>query len=534
MTGRVPLSPIQRWLLDRNPAALHHFNQALLLELREALDPPRLAMALGALLEHHDALRLRLFRQGSEWRQINAGIDGQVPLLQVDLAALTEGGQRAALEQVAAEVQGSLNLSRGPLMRMALIELGPGRSRRLLWVVHHLAVDGVSWRVLLEDLERVYRQLERGTKVSLPPKTTSFKSWSERLHEYARSEAPAVQLELWLAAGREPVARLPQDLAGGLNTVASVRTVTVALQAEETRALLQEVPRAYRTQINDVLLAALAPALAEHLGERAIRIDLEGHGREEVFEGFFTGRSWTQTPTGTGFRAVVRSRSGERGFFAGRSWTQTLSGSGSGAVARSESIERGLDLSRTVGWFTSLFPVVLELDEARDPASVLKSVKEQLRTYPAAGLGYGVLRYLSEQEEAASLRSQPAAEVLFNYLGQLDGALSASSLFRPAAESSGPAVAPEGLRSHLLEINGGVSNGCLRMTWAYSENLHRRATIESLAAGFLEALRGLIRHCLSPGAGGLTPSDFPEAGLDQARIDQLLAELGGVPEAVYP
>ncbi|MCP4654818.1 MAG: amino acid adenylation domain-containing protein, partial [bacterium] len=120
VTGRVPLSPIQRWFLDRNPAAPDHFNQALLLELREALDPPRLAMALGALLEHHDALRLRLFRQGSEWRQINAGVDGEVPLLHVDLAALPEGGQRAALEAVAAEVQGSLNLSRGPLLRMAL------------------------------------------------------------------------------------------------------------------------------------------------------------------------------------------------------------------------------------------------------------------------------------------------------------------------------------------------------------------------------------------------------------------------------
>ncbi|MCP4662064.1 MAG: AMP-binding protein, partial [bacterium] len=130
VTGRVPLSPIQRWFLDRNLA--HHFNQALLLELREALDPPRLAMALGALLEHHDALRLRLFRQGFEWRQINAGTEGEVPLLQVDLAALPEDGQRAALAQVAAEVQGSLNLSWGPLMRMALVDLGPGCCGRLL------------------------------------------------------------------------------------------------------------------------------------------------------------------------------------------------------------------------------------------------------------------------------------------------------------------------------------------------------------------------------------------------------------------
>ncbi|MCP4663057.1 MAG: amino acid adenylation domain-containing protein, partial [bacterium] len=227
--GRVPLVPIQRWFLDRDLSAPHHFNQALLLELGEALDPLRLGMALGALLEHHDALRLRLFRQGSEWRQINVGAEGEVPLTRVDLAALPELGQQVALQEVAAAVQGSLDLSWGPLTRMALIELGPGRAGRLLWVIHHLAVDGVSWRVLLEDLERVYRQRERGEEISLPAKTTSFKRWSERLQEYARSETPAAELGYWLAGGRKRVARLPQDTSGGRNTVDSTRTVAVTL-----------------------------------------------------------------------------------------------------------------------------------------------------------------------------------------------------------------------------------------------------------------------------------------------------------------
>ncbi|MCP4657237.1 MAG: amino acid adenylation domain-containing protein [bacterium] len=482
VTGRVPLMPIQRWFLDRDPAAPHHFNQALLLELREALDPPRLAAALGVLMKHHDALRLRLHQEGSEWRQINAGVEVEVPWVRVDLAALADDGQRAALEEVAAAVQGSLHLSCGPLVRMALVDRGPERSGRLLWVVHHLAVDGVSWRVLLEDLERVYRQLERGAGVALPAKTTSFRDWSEKLREYARSEAPAAELDGWLAAGAERVRSLPRDHPGGRNTVASIGAVAVELDAEETRALLQEVPAAYRTQINDVLLAALALGFAENLGEPAIRIDLEGHGREDLFD--------------------------------------------------------GMDLSRTVGWFTSLYPVVLELGDERDPGEVLKSVKEQLRAVPAGGLGHGVLRYLSERDEVAPLRSQPAAEMLFNYLGQLDGAFSTSSLFRPAAESSGPAAAPWDLRSHLLEINGSISGGCLRVAWSYSENLHRRATVEGWAQGFVGALRSLIRHCLSPGAGGYTPSDFPETGLDQTGIDQLLEDLSdaeaGFPQAFYP
>ncbi|MCP4662043.1 MAG: non-ribosomal peptide synthetase, partial [bacterium] len=162
----------------------------------------------------------------------------------------------------------------------------------------------------------------------------------------------------------------------------------------------------------------------------------------------------------------------------------------------------------------------------------IKAVKERLRSIPGGGVGYGLLRYLNEETAGRVGELEPEA-VVFNYLGQLDVALPPSSALRPAVESAGSAIGTEGLRRHWLEINGGIANGCLRLTWTYSENLHRRATIEALGTGFLEALRGLIRHCLSPDAGGLTPSDIPEAGLDQARIDQLVAELGGVPEAVY-
>ncbi|MCP4662472.1 MAG: AMP-binding protein, partial [bacterium] len=321
------------------------------------------------------------------------------------------------------------------------------------------------------------RQLERGEEISLPAKTTSFKRWSERLQEYARSETPAAELGYWLAGGRKRVARLPQDTSGGRNTVDSTRTVAVTLGAEETRALLQDVPAAYRTGINDVLLAAVAWGLADCLGEKAIRIDLEGHGREEVFE--------------------------------------------------------GTDLSRTVGWFTSLYPVVLEIAEARDPGEVLKSVKEQLRSVPVGGLGYGVLRYLSEQGEVEALRSLPAAELLFNYLGQLDDTSAESSLLRPAAESSGLAMPPGASRSHLVGVTGSISGGRLQLLWVYSENVHHRATIEGWVRGFRTALGSLIRHCLSPEAGGYTPSDFPLAGLDQARLDAWLAGARQV-EDLYP
>ncbi|MCP4655899.1 MAG: amino acid adenylation domain-containing protein, partial [bacterium] len=470
VTGELPLTPIQRWFFELRLPEPHHFNQAVLLEVGEALDSRRLERALAALEEHHDALRLRFLREQAGWRQLNAAPGGAVPLVRVNLSAQPDERRRAAVTEVASGLQASLDLGRGPLWRAALFDLGPDRAGRLLWVIHHLAVDGVSWRVLLEDLERTVRQLERGEPITLPPKTESFKGWAERLHEYAGSEAAHQEPAWWLAEPGTRTSPLPADFRGGVNTVASARTVSVAFEADETRSLLREVPAAYHTQVNDLLLTALLQAFARWTGTPTLLVDLEGHGREELFA--------------------------------------------------------GVDVSRTVGWFTTIYPVLLERRKASGPGEDLMAVKEQLRAVPNGGIGYGLLRYLSADEETAErFRRLPRAEVSFNYLGQLDPVLSESALLRPAAESSGPATGSGGLRSHLLEVNGGVAGGCLRMTWAYSENVHHRATVESVAEGFIEALRSLIRHCLSPEAGGYTPADFPDAGLDQEDLDELFAQL---------
>jgi non-ribosomal peptide synthase protein (TIGR01720 family) len=328
----------------------------------------------------------------------------------------------------------------------------------------------VSWRVLLEDFQRAYGQLSRGEAIELPSKTTAFKAWAERLVGYGHSAALSQELDYWRGVARE-VAPLPWDYAcePEANTVASATQVAVVLSEERTRALLQEVPPVYRTQINDVLLTALVQSFARWTGERTLLLDLEGHGREELFA--------------------------------------------------------EVDLARTVGWFTTLFPVCLEL-KAEAPGEALKGVKEQLRGIPQGGIGYGVLRYGHPGTEVrAALQALPQAELSFNYLGQLDQALSGSLLFRPAQESSGPAHSPRGRRPHLLDINGFVVGGQLHLAWTYSQQVHRRATVERLAQGFLEALEALIAHCQSPEAGGHTASDFPEAELSQGELEELIAEL---------
>ena len=463
VTGPIVLTPVQRFFFDQPHIDLHHFNQAVLFEVRERLDMAALERAVRHLVQHHDALRLRFVCEGNAIHQANAGTDDTVSVTTVDLSAISAAEQARAIEDAAAQVQGSLRLDTGPLMRVALLDLGPARSSRLLIVIHHLAVDGVSWRILVEDLDTAYHQARRGEPLRLPPKTTSFQQWAERLAAHAQSDAVRSELSYWRSL--PPAPALPVDRTAGDNTVASTRTVEVALDIPETRALLQEVPQIYRTQINDVLLLALALALAPWSGTRQVRIDLEGHGREDIAP--------------------------------------------------------DLDLSRTVGWFTTIFPVVLELPEV-SLGEAIEALKKQLRRIPNHGLGHGLLRYLHEDPAiGAELAAMPRAQVSFNYLGQLDQTTATSSWLVFAPESSGPAHGPHRLRPYQLDINGWLVRSRLRLVWTYSDNLHHRATIEALAQRFLAALHAIIAHCRSPEAGARTRADFPLGSMTQNMADRV-------------
>ena len=470
VTGVVPLTPILHWFFEQNLPEPHHFNQSFLLEVPANLQPELLEQALQKLLSHHDALRLRFVQQDGQWQQYNSDAS-DVSLGIADLSYLPPAEQLKAIEAKADETQRTLNLTDGPLMRVILFNLGnsPGR---LLIVIHHLAVDGISWRILLEDLSEAYKQLEVGKSIQLPAKTTSFKDWAIRLQDYARSQELHSQLDYWLDSMRFPIAPLPLDYAAVAqdNTVASSQIISVYLSVEQTRALLQDVPGAYNTQINDVLLTALVQTFTRWTSFYSLLIDLEGHGREDLFE--------------------------------------------------------DVDLSRTVGWFTSIFPVLLKLEDRNDPGEVLKSVKEQLRRIPNRGIGYGIWRYLSPDEsDRDQLQAFPKAEVSFNYLGQFDQTQLATLGWKYAQESSGSIHSPKGQRRHLLTVNGLVVEGRLKIEWQYSEHFHSWTTVENLANEYIEALETIIAHCLSPEAGGYTPSDFPEVEFSQEALDELLAEI---------
>jgi amino acid adenylation domain-containing protein/non-ribosomal peptide synthase protein (TIGR01720 family) len=478
VTGSVTLTPIQHWFFEQEISDPHHFNQTLLLEVREALDPEVLAQAVSQLVLHHDALRLRYERSESGWSQYHKSAEDSVSFCTMDLTTVPASEQSAAIEAEAALTQASLNLSAGPLLRVVYFDLGAGRAGRLLLVCHHLVVDGVSWRILLADLQEAYRALLAGEAVQLPAKSSSFQQWSQALTEYASGEEVAAQAEYWLRAEREQVLGIPRDYDGE-NLVSSTSVVVESLSREETEALLQEVPGVYHTQINEVLLSGLALALGEWSESRVVLVDVEGHGREPISE--------------------------------------------------------RVDVSRTVGWFTTIYPVLLEVNGNRDQAGeVVKQVKEQVRGIPGQGLGYGVLRYLGSDEVAKRLRELPHAEVSFNYLGQIDRVLNEETLFGAASESSGNYRSENGNRRYLVEINAMIAGGRLQVSWSYSSQVHERETIAAVAAAYVQSLRSIIEHCASAEAGGYTPSDFPLAQLSAAELAAVIGEQRRGIEDIYP
>ncbi|WP_430930002.1 non-ribosomal peptide synthase/polyketide synthase [Pseudomonas aeruginosa] len=472
ISGSTPLLPIQQMFFELDIPRRQHWNQSVLLEPGQALDGTLLETALQALLAHHDALRLGFRLEDGTWRAEHrrAVEAGEVLLWQQSVA----DGQ--ALEALAEQVQRSLDLGSGPLLRALLATLGDG-SQRLLLVIHHLVVDGVSWRILLEDLQTAYRQLQAGQAVALPAKTSAFKAWAERLQAHARDGGLEGERGYWLAQLEGVSTELPCDDREGAQSVRHVRSARTELTEEATRRLLQEAPAAYRTQVNDLLLTALARVIGRWTGQADTLIQLEGHGREELFE--------------------------------------------------------DIDLTRTVGWFTSLFP--LRLSPVAELGASIKRIKEQLRAIPHKGLGFGALRYLGSAEDRAALAALPSPRITFNYLGQFDGSFSAdsSALFRPSADAAGSERDSDAPLDNWLSLNGQVYAGRLGIDWSFSAARFSEASILRLADAYRDELLALIEHCCAADVEGVTPSDFPLAGLDQRQLDALPLAASEV-EDLYP
>jgi len=412
------LSPIQKRFFELKLPKIHHFNQAMFLKPKELLDPLILEKALKAVINYHDAFHLRFVQE----RQIYVYKDE--PVLHVSVNEI--------VQSITEQVQKSLDIENGPVIKAILFDNGEGtkREQKLLIVAHHLIIDGVSWRIFLNHLEIVYDQIINRELLSLPKKSTSWQDWIVALKKYASTINN--EIKFWQVKSE----KLPVDFVKGPNTHESADELFFSLNEEETTYLLQRVPKAYDTQMNDILLTALVLAVGDWSDKYSVGVSLEGHGRE---------------------------------------W-----------------IDDQIEVSQTIGWFTSIFPVFLTLEKPEDLESCLLEVKETLRSIPNRGIGYGILKYLSQADE---LKDVEEPGISFNYLGQWDNSLNSNALFSFSQELTGPTTALENPRQFGISINSQIREGLFKIYWKYSRNQYESRTMETLGCCYMRRLKQLIHMC---------------------------------------
>ena len=463
--GSGDLLPVQSWMMGLNMQNRNHYNQAILLNLPSTVNKEDLHKVIDKIARYHDALHSRFEQVEYTWKQIfKAAPEGENGwFTSIDLSGIEEKEIENYIEQDAGRLQQSLNIAEGQVFKVRLYMSGTNQPARLFLVAHHLVIDGISWRIILGDIYLSLSQLKKGQDIQLPPKTLAFKDWAQRLQQKVVSDQMTEHRQYWSAYVNKKTAALPLKKNAGMNSVASTKTITTTLNAEDTEEILKAVPKVYTTRVNDILLAALYLSLREWMNTEEVIIDLEGHGREDLFE--------------------------------------------------------GVDISRTVGWFTSMMPIALKVEKSEDPGVVIKTIKEIVRQVPENGIGYGMLKYLAAPGQREGLETIANAPVLFNYLGQVEIPVEGWS---ESAINTGPLYDPESERSHQLEIIGIHNQGQLRFSWNYSSNLHSADTIEHLAEEFNKNLIELKEHCLGREQVGYTPSDFPAARLNQNDLDKLM------------
>lgn len=451
VTGSVPLTPIQKWFFASNSPNPHHFNWCSLMRVPPSLDMQLMRQALTILLTHHDALRLRFSQESSgKWVQRIIDVGDVLPFSSIDLSEIQDEDISNILEEKGDEFQRSLDLFEGPLIRVVHFNCGTFRQGRLLVIVHHITVDAISWRIILEDLLGIYKQLRTGQSSRLPPKTTSFKQWSEILHEHVSSGVMDCDVNFWTDPRRKLAAKIPKDFETGENSKGSMELVTNELNASTTRELQQNVTRICQVPFNIILLSALAMTVHKWAKSEKILINIEGHGREDI-----------------------------------------------GAK---------VNISRTVGWFTVFYPLLLDIEGCTTAKDTLKTVQSQVEGVPNRGFSYINLKYLSPDGELQErLRAMPAAEIGFNYMGQRDATQNASRQ-TPAGqpgdketvpESAGTAQSHQGERMHLLDISCSVRNEILQIRCAYSNNIHMKSTITQFSEDLIGFLSKISRDIVN-------------------------------------
>ncbi|NOX88828.1 MAG: amino acid adenylation domain-containing protein [Calditrichaeota bacterium] len=432
LTGNVRLTPVQMHFFELQLTNRNHYNQSLMLKLKQDLKPEILKKVVSRLIEHHDALRMRFEQRNNDWQAFIVEKEDNKVFHYFDLRAYSASEQSTIIGQKAEEVQRGLDITNGPLIKVAYFDCG-AQHNKLFIVIHHLVVDGISWRILTDDLKTAYLQFEREKEIQLPPKSTSFQYWAKRLHQYALESTVISESDFWESMIPASPWTLPVDFEGGQNDEGSVEFFKQSLDKKQTGQILQALSGYPELRLMDVLLGALFYAVWQWTKNPALYVLLEGHGRESIFE--------------------------------------------------------EVDLSRTVGWFTTLYPFFIQTGENITENDIPQKIHEQLKQVPQNGIGFDLLRYLNPDPEIKKrlqhFRNPP---LVFNYLGQFDSGSDQNAVFKAIDEFTGSERDPHYIREHLLDISASVKDAGLVIQIAFSKNLYAPSTIKKLMNDYLRFL----------------------------------------------
>ncbi|NOQ24722.1 MAG: AMP-binding protein [Bacteroidales bacterium] len=464
VSGDIKPTPIQHFFFE-NQIDMHHFNQSVMLFSEERIDENILKEVFRKLQDHHDALRIVSKRNKGSFSLYNKGIED----FPISLNIYNLEGESEAKEKLTAyanQIQRSIDLENEPLMKLGLFHLDDGD--RLLIVIHHLVTDGVSWRIIFEDIEMLYEQAKKGQALSLPLKNNSFKDWSEKLTKYAESDQILKQKEFWNEIVNQEVLPLKRDLNHENIKINERASMQFSLDEKTTTQLITQTNQAYGTEINDILLCGLGSSIRKTFGNEKVLVYLEGHGREDIFP--------------------------------------------------------DIDVSRTIGWFTSAYPVLLDVRQIDNLSLQLRQVKESLRQVPQKGIGYGILKYLTPEELKEDMQFDDKMGVEFNYLGQFDSDVAQMTKFRMADESSGDSVSLNRTTNSDFSVICILAGGKLSISLNYKKKYYTEEFVLSLLNNYQKSLEDIISHCINVPDKILTPSDLTYKGLPIHDLDHLSAK----------
>lgn len=453
--GAVPLTPIQARFFERALEDAAHWNQSMLLQLKRPIEPRRLRNALRKLITQHEAFRCRYHRDGAEWRQhivppseIQVGFDLRV----VELGSNAPAERQAVIIDETRSSQASLNLADGPLL--CAVQFRTDHCGFLYLAAHHLAVDGVSWRIILDDLEHLLT-MEPGASYTRIEDSTSFSKWARALQDLASEPRFAEHFDHWLRESGSPATRLPVQHPEIANDLGELHTVAIELDVAETARVFEHLARSGLNP-EDLLLASLLRAIRDEFGLPAITIDIEGHGRD----------------------ASIVERNSSQEF----------------------------DLSQTVGWFTAIYPATFDLSQFDSAEEGLLAVKRKRLSLSPIGSQFGLIKYLTPVGEP--LRASPSASVSFNYFGKVDSHLKGSQLFEYSNLKTAPQWTNHGRQLYELELNSAIRGDALRINLTVHRARVALPTWERLADRMRLHLFDIAKKLAGARLGFLSMADF--------------------------